>query len=176
MVVAEAGAAIVARMDYDEYGRVLVNTQPGLLPFGFAGGLYDADTRLVRFGVRDYDAQAARWAAKDATRFAGGSTNLYLYADSDAINGVDPSGQRSPEECSTCYHYAYGAYSGCYTACEAKYGKGGSPPLPEVFPGTCPAPTSQPPTPSITVGQCKNDCASGYETQQTYCTDLWCPK
>ena len=31
-------------------------TQPGLSPFGFAGGLYDDDTGLVRFGARDYDA------------------------------------------------------------------------------------------------------------------------
>ena len=25
--------------------------------FGFAGGLYDHDTKLTRFGYRDYDAQ-----------------------------------------------------------------------------------------------------------------------
>jgi RHS repeat-associated protein len=34
-------------------------------PFGFAGGLYDADTGLVRFGARDYDAYTGRWTAKD---------------------------------------------------------------------------------------------------------------
>ena len=84
MVVAEIGGAITARMDYAEFGRVLVNTQPGLLPFGFAGGLYDADTRLVRFGVRDYDSLTGRWTARDPLRFAGGDATLYTYARSDA--------------------------------------------------------------------------------------------
>ena len=26
-----------------------------MIPFGFAGGLHDRDTGLVRFGYRDYD-------------------------------------------------------------------------------------------------------------------------
>ena len=30
--------------------------------FGFAGGLYDDDTGLVRFGTRDYDARMCRAA------------------------------------------------------------------------------------------------------------------
>jgi RHS repeat-associated protein len=30
-------------------------------PFGFAGGLYDPDTKLTRFGARDYDASIGRW-------------------------------------------------------------------------------------------------------------------
>ena len=41
-------------MDYDAFGRVLADTAPGFQPFGFAGGLYDHDTGLVRFGARDY--------------------------------------------------------------------------------------------------------------------------
>jgi len=44
----------VQRLDYDEFGRVLLDTNPGFVPFGYAGGLYDADTGLVRFGSRDY--------------------------------------------------------------------------------------------------------------------------
>jgi RHS repeat-associated protein len=93
MVVAEAGAAIVARMDYDEYGRVLVNTQPGLLPFGFAGGQYDGDAGLVRFGARDYDAVSGRWTSKDPLRFHGGDANLYGYVADDPVNAVDPEGE-----------------------------------------------------------------------------------
>ena len=30
-------------------------------PFGFAGGLYDHQTGLIRFGARDYDSEAGRW-------------------------------------------------------------------------------------------------------------------
>jgi RHS repeat-associated protein len=80
-------------MDYDELGRVVLDTSPGLQPFGFAGGLYDADTGLVRFGARDYDAETGRWTAKDPLLFEGGDTNLYAYALGDPINRVDPTGR-----------------------------------------------------------------------------------
>ena len=55
---------------------VTLDTNPGFQPFGFAGGLYDADTGLVRFGARDYDAAVARWTAKDPIRWDGGQANL----------------------------------------------------------------------------------------------------
>jgi len=61
-------------------------------PFGFAGGLYDADTGLVRFGARDYDAYTGRWTAKDPILFRGAQANLYAYVHNDPINFVDPVG------------------------------------------------------------------------------------
>ena len=61
-------------------------------PFGFAGGLYDADTGLVRFGARDYDAYSGRWTSKDPILFDGGQANLYLYVGGDPVNRVDWSG------------------------------------------------------------------------------------
>jgi RHS repeat-associated protein len=79
-------------MDYDEFGRVLIDTNPGWQPFGFAGGLWDADTGLVRFGARDYEAETGRWTSKDPIRFAGGDTNLYGYVGGDPINMRDPQG------------------------------------------------------------------------------------
>jgi RHS repeat-associated protein len=53
------------RIDYDELGRVLADSNPGFQPFGFAGGLHDVDTGLVRFGARDYGAVMGRRASKD---------------------------------------------------------------------------------------------------------------
>ena len=50
-----ATGAIIQRMGYDAFGNVTQDTNPGFQPFGFAGGLYDRDTKLVRFGARDYD-------------------------------------------------------------------------------------------------------------------------
>lgn len=88
---------IVQRLDYDAFGRVLTDTQPGFQPFGFAGGLYDPDTGLVRFGLRDYDAEMGRWTAKDPIGFAGGDTNLYAYVENDPINRHDPLGLWSME-------------------------------------------------------------------------------
>jgi RHS repeat-associated protein len=65
-----------------------------VVPFGFAGGLYDPDTELVRFGARDYDPETGRWTAKDPIWFAGGDTNLYAYVGNDPVNLIDYSGLR----------------------------------------------------------------------------------
>jgi len=92
-LIVDANTGTVAQqMEYDEFGRVVVDTNPGFQPFGFAGGLYDADTQLVRYGARDYDAETGRWTAKDVIGFLGGDPNLYRYAMNDPINLADPSG------------------------------------------------------------------------------------
>jgi RHS repeat-associated protein len=92
LVVDEATGAVVQELAYDAWGRVLVDTNPGFQPFGFAGGLYDPETGLVRFGARDYDPEVGRWTAKDPVRFEGG-VNLYEYGASDPVNRVDPTGR-----------------------------------------------------------------------------------
>ena len=96
LVVNAATGEVVQRMDYDAFGRVLNDTNPGFQPFGFAGGLYDDDTELVRFGARDYDAYAGRWTAKDPVLFGGQDTNLYGYVGSDPVNYIDPNGRLNP--------------------------------------------------------------------------------
>ena len=93
LVVNISTGVIAQRIDYDEFGVVVADTNPGFQPFGFAGGLYDKDTGLVRFGARDYDAQTGRWTAKDPILFAGRDTNLYGYVLNDPINSVDPNGR-----------------------------------------------------------------------------------
>jgi RHS repeat-associated protein len=71
---------------------VLLDTNPGFQPFGYAGGIYDRDTGLVRFGARDYDPHTTRWTTKDPIRFAGGQANLYVYVANQPNMGIDPSG------------------------------------------------------------------------------------
>ena len=39
---------IIQRIEYDAFGRMLSDSSPGLQPFAFAGGIYDASTSLVR--------------------------------------------------------------------------------------------------------------------------------
>ncbi|MBN8540431.1 MAG: RHS repeat-associated core domain-containing protein [Deltaproteobacteria bacterium] len=77
-------------LHYDEFGRVLADSNPGFQPFGFAGGHYDYETGLVRFGARDYDSEVGRWLSKDPILFAGGDTNLYGYVGNEPINSIDP--------------------------------------------------------------------------------------
>ena len=95
MVVNVASGVTVAQMEYDTFGNVTLDSNPGFQPFGFAGGIYDQHTKLTRFGARDYDAQTGRWTAKDPIRFDGGDTNLYGYVVGDPVNAADFSGLRA---------------------------------------------------------------------------------
>src|SRR5690606_14891682 len=79
-------------IDYDSFGRVLTDANPGFQPFGFAGGLYDAHTGLVRCGARDCDADVVRFTTRDPLAFGGGRPNLYPYAANDPVNLVDHTG------------------------------------------------------------------------------------
>jgi RHS repeat-associated protein len=81
-------------LDFDEFGVPLgAENNPSFeFPFGFAGGFYDRDTKLTRFGARDYDASLGRWLGKDPIFLGGEQTNLYVYAAGDPINLVDSEG------------------------------------------------------------------------------------
>lgn len=94
-VVRASDGALVQRMDYDAFGVVLDDWSASgwvRIPFGFAGGLYDRETGLVRFGAREYDAPVGRWVSRDPILFGGGDSNLYAYVSNDPINGIDPTG------------------------------------------------------------------------------------
>src|SRR5690606_7364521 len=92
LVIDTTTGAVAQAIEYDEFGKVKADTNPGFQPFGFAGGLYDSATGLVRFGARDYDPSLGRWTAKDPIRFDGNQANFYAYAANDPVNEVDPSG------------------------------------------------------------------------------------
>jgi RHS repeat-associated protein len=82
-------------MAFDEFGRVLSDSSPDFQPFSFAGGLYDRQTGLVRFGARDYDAEVGRWTAKDPIGFNGKSANLYTYVKAEPVNHIDVAGKQN---------------------------------------------------------------------------------
>ena len=86
-------AAVIQRMDYNEWGDVTNDTNPGFQKFGFAGGLYDHQTKLVKFGAREYDGSTGRWLSKDPIGFEGGDSNLYGYVLQDPVNMIDPEGK-----------------------------------------------------------------------------------
>jgi len=93
LLVNSTTGAVAQRLDFDEWGQVTTDTSAGFQLFGFAGGIYDPDTGLVRFGARDYDPVVGRWTAKDPSRFEGG-LDLYSYAANDPVNRADPSGRK----------------------------------------------------------------------------------
>jgi RHS repeat-associated protein len=93
-IVADTAANVLKRIEYDSFGNIIEDTNPSFaIPFGFAGGLHDRDTGLVRFGYRDYDPDTGRWTAKDPIGFAGGDTDLYGYCLNDPVNFIDPTGE-----------------------------------------------------------------------------------
>jgi RHS repeat-associated protein len=102
MVTEAAMGQTALQRSYDEFGVVLSEIGPeagnDFVPFGFAGGLYDPASGLVRFGARDYDPSVGRWLSKDPILFEGDGPNLYAYVLNDPINGVDPTGE-GPADC-----------------------------------------------------------------------------
>src|SRR5262249_10511101 len=91
LVIDVATGVISQRMDFDEFGIVVLDTNPGFQPFGFAGGLDHPLTGLVHFGAREYDAESGRWTATDPGGFSSGP-NLYVYAGNDPVDLTDPLG------------------------------------------------------------------------------------
>jgi RHS repeat-associated protein len=103
-VVDVSSGNLIETINFDEFGNE-TDTLAGAfptgyvrIPFGFAGGLYDPDTGLVRFGARDYDASVGRWTRKDPIGFGGGM-NMYRYVGNDPIDFHDPRGTATY----TCY-------------------------------------------------------------------------
>src|SRR5690606_38588771 len=93
-VVNVSNGQLMQQREYDAWGRIVSETTAAGFsqPFGFAGGIWDADAGLVRFGARDYDPAGGRWTATDPIRFDAGDTILYGYSFADPVNSVDPSG------------------------------------------------------------------------------------
>lgn len=92
LVVKSTDASVAQRADYTDLGKVIVNTNYGLQPYGFAGGILEGPVGVVKFGARDYDPETGRWLQKDPILFNGGDANLYGYVLQDPVNRIDPSG------------------------------------------------------------------------------------
>jgi RHS repeat-associated protein len=92
-VVADETGAVVKVVSYDAFGNVQSDSNPAFeLPLGYAGGIADPVTGLVRMGFRDYEPATGRFTARDPLLFNAGQTNLYAYSGNDPIGHRDPSG------------------------------------------------------------------------------------
>jgi len=92
-VVSDATGTVVKMMEYDSFGMATFDSNPAFdIPVGFAGGINDTKTGLVRFGFRDYEPGTGRWTAKDPIFFGGRQGNLYGYVQNNPVNWIDPTG------------------------------------------------------------------------------------
>ncbi|AGW14187.1 RHS repeat domain-containing protein [Megalodesulfovibrio gigas] len=92
--VTDASGHVVKNVLYDSFGRVISDSNPEMkVPFGFAGGLQDSDTGLVRFGYRGYDSEVGRWTSKDPIGFESDDANIYAYCSANPVRYVDANGQ-----------------------------------------------------------------------------------
>jgi RHS repeat-associated protein len=90
--ITDAAGTTLRTIEYDAFGRVTGGTGSFDLPIGYAGGLSDPVTGLVRFGKRDYEPESGRWTAEDPTFFEGSPGNLYAYVGSNPTTLTDPTG------------------------------------------------------------------------------------
>ncbi|UZP66323.1 hypothetical protein N1030_11935 [Desulfovibrio mangrovi] len=91
--VANANGDLIQACKHDAFGNVVsMLTQDVRIPFGFGGGLFDADTGLVHLGCREYDPRIGRFIQPDPLGYVGGDVDVYGYCLDDPVNLVDPLG------------------------------------------------------------------------------------
>ena len=83
--------AVVARYDYDPYGRRTKLSGTFDADFGFTGHYYHAPSGLHFAPFRAYSAELGRWLSRDPIKEAGG-INLYRYVSNQPVTGIDPLG------------------------------------------------------------------------------------
>jgi len=95
-----ASAVMVARYEYDPYGRVL--SQAGAYadpasngnPFQFSTKYYDHEVGLIYFGYRYYSPRLGRWVNRDPIGEID-AVSLYIALRNDPIAWVDSDGHRA---------------------------------------------------------------------------------
>jgi RHS repeat-associated protein len=85
------GGTVVARYDYDPYGRstTVLGTTP--TDFNFTGLYRHSKSNLDLAVYRAYDPDLGRWLSRDPIGETGGM-NLYGYTGNNPVNFTDPSG------------------------------------------------------------------------------------
>ena len=83
--------AIVARFDYDPYGRSTSVISTTLPDFNFTGLYRHSASNLDLAVYRAYDPDLGRWLSRDPIGERA-ALNLYGYSNNNSMNGVDRSG------------------------------------------------------------------------------------
>ena len=87
----DASGTVVARYDYDPWGRSTTVIGTNKPDFNFTGLYQHAKSGLDMATYRFYDPDLGRWLNRDPSGESGG-LNLYAYAGGNPANRVDPQG------------------------------------------------------------------------------------
>lgn len=92
-MLTDAAGAVVARYDYDAYGRETRCEGPlaARNPYRFAGLRRDPTTGLLDARARWYDPATMRFLSRDPAGYLGG-LNAFAWCRNDPINHTDPTG------------------------------------------------------------------------------------
>jgi len=91
LLLTDDNQAVVWSADYMPFGKAIILTTTIENNLRFPGQYYDEETDLHYNYHRYYDPQTGRYLRPDPIGLAGG-INLYLYAQNDPVNAVDPWG------------------------------------------------------------------------------------
>jgi len=77
---------------YDAFGRIVAQTGTFSNPYTYTGRELDPESGLYYYRARYYDPNSGRFLTEEPIRFAGGSTNFYVYVGNNPIRFIDPLG------------------------------------------------------------------------------------
>jgi RHS repeat-associated protein len=91
--VFDQAGTLVKEISRDSFGNILSDSNDAWdMVLGFAGGVEDPATGLIRFGLRDYDPVTGRFLTLDPLLFNVPQTHLYAYSRNTPQTRRDPSG------------------------------------------------------------------------------------
>jgi RHS repeat-associated protein len=100
--ITDKNGAVVERYNYSPYGEATILDAAGTTvlgastianPWTFTGRRLDAETGLMYYRARYYDASLGRFTSRDPLEYVDG-LNLYQYVSSDPLNWSDPNGYK----------------------------------------------------------------------------------
>jgi RHS repeat-associated protein len=113
--VVDLSLNVVARYDYDPYGRREQTVGEGIfdVDWGFTGHYFHKASGLHLAPFRAYSAELGRWLSRDPIGESDGA-NLYAYVHNNPVNFVDPLGlytscHKYPAACAWAFEVGRGA-------------------------------------------------------------------